>query len=331
VTVDCDVHARAPSMDELAPHLTDYWRDYVHEAGFFESGGLPVYYPPNAPTSRAATVDEVRAHLDATGTEIAILNCMYGVESFRRADFGSAIATALNDWLAAAYLDRDPRLRASVVVKPDDPEGAAAEIERRADDPRFVQVLLPARAGDRPYGNRFYRPLLETAARRGLPVALHFGGTTGNPPTPVGWPSWYLEEVVGFSHIYQAQLTSLVAEGALEALPELRIVLAESGWTWLPPLLWRLDKEWKGLQREIPWVKRAPSRAIREQVRVTLQPIDAPPEPRQLLETIEQLGTDELLLYATDFPHPHVHGAELLPAALLERARETNPRATYTF
>src|SRR2546427_12546783 len=107
-------------MDELAPPLTDYWRDYVREAGFFESGGLPVYYPPNAPTSRTATLDEVRAHLDATGTEIAILNCVYGVESFRRADFGSAVATALNDWLAAAYLDRRPRLRASIVVKPDD-------------------------------------------------------------------------------------------------------------------------------------------------------------------------------------------------------------------
>src|SRR5205823_840665 len=46
--IDCDVHARAPSIDELAPYLSEYWRDYVHEAGFFGSGGLPVYYPPNA-------------------------------------------------------------------------------------------------------------------------------------------------------------------------------------------------------------------------------------------------------------------------------------------
>ena len=57
------------------------------------------------------------------------------------------------------------------------------------------------------------------------------------------------------AHIFQAQLTSLIAEGAFERFPELRVVLLESGFGWLPPLLWRLDKEWKGLRREIPWVK----------------------------------------------------------------------------
>ena len=59
-------------------------------------------------------------------------------------------------------------------------------------------------------------------------------------------------------HIFEAQLTSLIAEGAFERFPELRVVLLESGFGWLPPLLWRLDKEWKGLRREIPWVKHAP-------------------------------------------------------------------------
>ncbi len=114
----------------------------------------------------------------------------------------------------------------------------------------------------------------------------------------------------------------------------LRIVLAECGWTWLPPLLWRLDKEWKGLQREIPWVTRPPSATLREHVRATVQPLDAPPEPQRLVEVIEQLGSDAFLLHASDFPHPHAATLEatlggLAPSGLLARVREENPRSVY--
>jgi len=243
------------------------------------------------------------------------------------------LANAVNDWLAAEWLDADPRLRAGIVVKPEDADGAVAEVERRAADPRFVQVLLPGRT-ERPYGNRAYRPLLRAAAGRGLPVAIHFGGSSGFPPTAVGWPSYYLEEVVGATQIFQAHLTSLVAEGAFEELPELRLVLAEAGWTWLPSLLWRLDKEWKGLQREIPWVRRAPSASIRDQVRLTVQPIDAPAEPRFLLDVLDQLGSDGMLLHSSDFPHPHAQELEEALGGLLAedraaRIRDGNPRELY--
>jgi uncharacterized protein len=105
------------------------------------------------------------------------------------------------------------------------------------------------------------------------------------------------------AHVFQSQLMSLVAEGVFDQFPELRIVCAESGWTWLPSMLWRLDKEWKGLRREVPWVKRAPSEYILEHVRFTLQPVDAPPEPQFLIETLEQIGSDDLLLFSTDWPH----------------------------
>ena len=102
------------------------------------------------------------------------------------------------------------------------------------------------------------------------------------------------------------QLTSLIAEGSFERFPKLRVVISEGGFAWLPSTMWRLDKEWKGLRREIPWVVRPPSHYIRERVRATLQPVDAPEDPRQLLQTLEQIGSDDLLLYATDYPHSHV-------------------------
>ena len=54
----------------------------------------------------------------------------------------AAFARAVNDWMRAEWLDRDPRLRASIVVPYEDPETSADEIRHWAGDRRFVQVLL---------------------------------------------------------------------------------------------------------------------------------------------------------------------------------------------
>ena len=99
--IDCDVHARAPAIEELTPFLPEYWADYVREAGFLGSAGLATVYPPGAAVSRTATLSEMQGHLDATGAELAVLTCVYGIETFRNVDFGRVIATAVNDWLAA--------------------------------------------------------------------------------------------------------------------------------------------------------------------------------------------------------------------------------------
>ena len=335
--VDCDVHAPAPAVDALAPYLDEYWFEYAVEAGFRSPSSIATVYPPGAPTTVAAGADPsvggLLRQLDREAAEVAIVTCFSGVEALRNVDFAHALATAVNDWLAAEWLDRDPRLRAAIVVKPDDPAGAAAEIERRAGDPRFVQVLLPVRA-DRPYGNRAYWPLLEAAVRHGRPLALHFGGSSGNPPTPVGWPSYYAEEYVGMAHVFQAQLTSLISEGAFERFPELRVVLLESGFGWLPPLLWRLDKEWRGLRREIPWVKRAPSQTIREHVRAAVQPIDGPRDPDELARLVEQIGGDEFLVFSSDYPHGHTRDydsafAGTLPPEVDRRIRRETAAKLY--
>ena len=138
------------------------------------------------------------------------------------------------------------------------------------------------------------------------------------------------------SSVFQTQLISLVAGGVFDAFPALRLVLIEGGVAWLPPMLWRLDKNWKGLRREIPWVRRLPSEYVREHVRLTTAPFDAPADPAQLREVVAQLGSDDLLLYASDYPHDHgedraVTALEFLPPALAARIKNENARALYRF
>ena len=113
--------------------------------------------------------------------------------------------------------------------------------------------------------------------------------------------------------------------------PDLKVVLLESGWTWLPAHLWRLTKYWRGLRMEIPWADRSPADIVRSNVRLSLQPTDAPPDAASLQRIIEHLQSDELLLFSTDYPHWQFDGMAAIPEGLSTELirRFDNPRATY--
>ncbi|MCO1657333.1 amidohydrolase family protein [Pseudonocardia humida] len=309
--VDTDVHITPRSIDALAGFLPARWRDYVRESGVqsLESD----LYPPRSPLSAmpgtrpedgppGSDLDLLRAQLlDPWRTRIAVTHCVYGVDGIHNPDWAVAMARAVNDWQHAEWLAVEPRLRGSVVVAAQDPARAADEIDRVGPLPEFVQVLMPVRARA-PLGSRTFWPIYEAAQRHGLALAVYAGGAAGNPVTPVGAPSYYLEEYVGLAQAFQAQVVSLVCEGVPVRFPRLPIVLVESGFTWLPALMWRLDKNWKGLRREVPWVDRLPSEVIRASVRLTAQPIDAP-DPARLGDVLDRLGSDRMLMFATDYPH----------------------------
>ena len=81
-------------------------------------------------------------------------------------------------------------------------------------------------------------------------------------------------------------------------------------------------------------MRRPPSAYVREHIRVAIQPLDAPPDPGQLVQIVEQLECEELLLYASDYPHRHAFDAERdllahLPDALADKIRRQNARAFY--
>jgi uncharacterized protein len=325
--IDCDVHNVVGSIETLEPYLDDHWREVIATSQF--AGPTDQAHPPNLATSRredlaavdggepGRTVGALRAQLlEPLDLEAAILSCDYGVESVHNPDAAAALARAVNDWQIERWLEPEPRLRAAIVLASQQPSLAVAEIERVAGHPQFVAVYLPVRSAI-PYGNRVWWPLLEAAVEHELVVELQFGGSSGLPPTASGWPTSWLEEYVDMASAFQSQLTSLVAEGTFDRFPELRMSLVESGFAWLPAFMWRFDKGWRGLRREIPWTRRLPSEYIREHVRVTLQPVDGPPEPAELLRVIDQLGSEEMLMFSSDYPHRHTaEGLAAIPADL---------------
>ena len=207
-----------------------------------------------------------------------------------------------------------------------------AEIERLKGDERFVQVMVLC-MGEKPLGRRTYWPIWEACDKAGLPVCVHAGSTYRHAPTTIGYGSFFLEDYVAQSQTFGAQVASFVTEGVFEKYPGLKVVLAESGFTWLPAFLWRLDKTWRGLRSEVPWVTRTPFETVRKHVRLTLQPVDAPETGDQLERVIDQLGSDEMLLFSTDYPHHQFDGdaafPDTIPASLRRKILLDNAQATY--
>src|SRR5262249_58989552 len=120
-------------------------------------------------------------------SSLAICNCLYGVQLVLIEDMAVAFTRALNDWLAKEWLDRDDRLRASIVVPMQNVEAAVEEIERLAPDPRFVQILVLAMQ-EVPLGRRQFWPIYAAAERHKLPLGIHAGSSFRHPVTPRGWP-----------------------------------------------------------------------------------------------------------------------------------------------
>jgi predicted TIM-barrel fold metal-dependent hydrolase len=281
----------------------------------------------------ATTADALATQaLAPFNTQLAICNCLYGVQALFSEDLGAAFARGVNDWIAREWLDRDPRLRASIIVPMQNAELAVEEINRCATDPRFVQILLLV-GSELPLGRRQYWPIYAAAEKHGLPVGIHAGSTYRHPMTAVGWPSYWGEEYVNQAPAFQSQLTSLVAEGVFAKFPGLTVVLMESGVSWLPAYLWRLTKFWKGLRSEIPWVADPPASVVRERVRLTLQPFDGPPDAASVMRVMEHIGSDETLLFSTDYPHWQFDGSAAIPegldAGLAKKIMAENPLHTY--
>ena len=340
--VDCDVHPAVPHLKALFPYLDEFWRDVFIERGI--PGFEPNTYPPNAPLSarpewktkggRAATeVGELTAQIfDRWGAGCAICTCLYGAELPFSEDMARAVARAVNDWVRAEWLDRDPRLRASIIIPTQNVEYAVEEIERCAADRRFVQIKVMAMQ-ETPLGRRQWWPIYAAAERHGLPIGIHPGSTYRHSITSLGWPSYYVEDYAAYAQAFQSQLTSLVCQGVFAKFPSLKVVLLESGVTWLPAFLWRLSKFWRGLRSEVPWVDRSPAAIVRDCVRLTVTPFDAPDASDALERTIEHLGSDEILLFASDYPHWQFDGDEWAPSGMPQTLRRKimidNPLATY--
>lgn len=345
---DGDIHPALADPTALYPYLSKRWRDHMDAYGMIPRHQYlagPAYpkgnpdacrrdaYPPEGGRPGSSLPFMRDQHLNPNNVELGILNPLLPTPgNAQNPDLSVALATAMNQWQLAEWLEPEPRLKGSIMPPYEDGPASAKEINRWAGDDRFSQVLLLSRTTE-PMGQRRYWPIFEAAASNDLPVAIHAFGYGGNPITSGGWPSYYIEEMSGHSQCCQALLASLVFEGVFEQFPTLKVILVEAGFAWLPALCWRLDKHWQKLRGEVPHLKRPPSEIVREHVWLTTQPMEEPDSRRHLKDVWEWIGEDRLI-FATDYPHwDYDDPVEALPIRLDEEPRcklfRENARAVY--
>ena len=332
---DGDIHPARFKASEFDPWLDQKWRDRIAQFGTrqrqpWQSG--PAYpksqpnasrrdaVPPEGGKQGSSLAFMQQQHLDPNNVVLGILNPLGSGQGIQDVDLSIALCHATNEWQIAKWTSQDKRLKASVVVAYEDPIASAAEIRRYADNPDFVQVLLLSRTSE-PLGSRKYWPIYEAAAEVGMPVGIHAFGYGGNPMTPSGYPSYYIEEMVGHSQAQQSLLNSLVVEGVFARFPTLKTVMIEGGSAWAPALAWRLDAAWKRLRAETPHLARLPSEYIRDHVWWTTQPLEEPEPRSHIADAIGWTGWDKFI-FATDYPHwDYDDPATSLPLKISESQR----------
>lgn len=350
---DCDIHPRPAGVGiggvskSLYPYMSKRWVDHVEEFGItyrqqWEKGSSYPKGQPQACRRDAFTPDGgspgsdlafmQAQHLDPNNVALGILNPLTSGQGATNPLLSAAITHATNEWQKTEWTSRDKRLRASVVVPYEDAEASVKEIELRADDADFAQVLLLSRTNE-PLGQKRYWPIYEAAAAANLAVGIHAFGNGGWANTAGGWGSYYIEEMVGHAQAQQALLVSMILEGVFEQVPNLRVVLVEGGLAWAASLGWRMDRQWKKLRRELPHLRRAPSEYIRSNVWFTTQPVEEPEPLSHLAEAIDWIGWDRVL-FATDYPHWDFDDpSRALPMKLSEERRlavfVNNAKAVY--
>lgn len=291
-------HSRFASGNQ-GPGTLGYW----NAAGFHQADAITE--EGDLISSNPKTLS--RQFFDRYNLEFGILNSENAIHVGvgPDMDFGAAVLSAMNDVMANEWLPVDSRFRGSINVGPSDPVLAAEEIHRLGDYPGMVQVMMGSGARI-PYGQRFYHPIYAAAVEYDLPVAIHPGnegvGMTG-PPNAAGYPSRYIEWHTTLVTSYISHLVSLITEGVFVRFPTLKFVMIEGGVSWVPPILWRLDKNWKALRQTTPWLDRLPSEYATDHIRLTTQPMEEPENSRHRKAMLEMLDVERMIMFSSDFPH----------------------------
>jgi predicted TIM-barrel fold metal-dependent hydrolase len=312
--IDTDIH-NSIDHGRVLDFLSEPWRSR-YASGNRGPGWLGYWNPNGVFRADAVMPDGTRIEADPGHLArefLDVYNIEYGVLNqpglnlglSPEPDFAAAVVSAINDVIVHDWLPADDRYLGSILVSQADPHLAAREIHRLGDHPRMVQVLMGSGARF-PMGQRYYDPIYEAAAASGLPVAIH-PGTEGNgvsgPTTPAGFAGSYLEWHTNLVSTYIAHLVSLLVEGTFVKFPTLRFALLEGGVAWLPPILWRLDKNWKGLRQTVPWLERAPSEYAREHIVLSTQPIEEPDNPEHFRAILDMFDASRMLMFSSDYPH----------------------------
>ncbi len=285
-------------------------------------GFRPRRLPPSGPNplELLPEIGERRLQsMDDTGITVQVLsNTGPGPDLVAGAD-GVAIAREMNDHLAAAIARHPDRFAGFAALPMQSPDAAAAELARAVKELRFAGALINGTTEGRFLDHPSYDVLLAAAEQLDVPIYVHphlapeavrqayylnLPEGTDRVLETAGW-GWHSETAI--------HLLRLVASGALDRHPKLKVIIGHMG-EMLPVMLARIDEV---IALDIEHLTRPISRTIREQVWITTSGVFTEPP---FLAALLTFGIDRIM-FSVDYPYaPNAHGRAFLDGLSLAPA-----------
>ncbi|MBI3918913.1 MAG: amidohydrolase [Betaproteobacteria bacterium] len=221
---------------------------------------------------------------------------------------------AYHRWMEA-YCGRFPdRLGGVILACGRDVKSALEEIKRWGKS-RWAWGVLPYAPYGMPLDHPDLEPVWAAAAEHDLAITLHTF-TVMPPYAPGGTDNWenlFLQRSASHPWCGMRNMASLIGAGLMDRYPGLRIGTLEAGHGWLPFWMARIDEHATTIRSEISDLKMKPSEYVLSGR--YFQSIEIPEGVNLTNAVIDLLGED-VLMYASDYPHGESHFPESVDAVL---------------
>ena len=226
-------------------------------------------------------------------------------------ELSQAYCRAYNRWIADFCRPYSDRLIPIAHLSLGDPQAAALELERAVKDGCRGAFVAPFTITHKPHGHPDHDPVFAMAEKLDVPFAIHptFEPKGLNRARFHGMERMPLLGVIA-SQILQQPLSTFFQFGVFDKFPKLRVVILESGSSWLGFWMDRMDEGYETWIGGTLPLKKKPSEYVRKQVWIS-----GDPDEQATAYVIDYVGRDRFF-WASDFPHPD-HGGKYLDA--LER------------
>jgi predicted TIM-barrel fold metal-dependent hydrolase len=210
-------------------------------------------------------------------------------------ELARAAAHAWNEWAMDDFMAQQHRIFAPAIVPLVDVDDAVAELESAAEQ-GFQAIFLPtSMPADREWGFDLWEPLWAAADAANMVLAYHIG--TGRENVVYRGPGGAVVNYMETTYPGMRVVTHLVASGALDRHPSLKVLIAEGGAGWVPALGDRMDEAYRQHGMFVrPRLSRLPSEIVRQQVYASFQ------HDISAVQIIEDTHYNNVM-WGDDYPH----------------------------
>ena len=237
--------------------------------------------------------------MDAAGIDVQVISLTSpGAEQFDPA-MGAPLAKRANDHLAEVIQKHPNRFVGFAALAPNDPQGAARELERAVKTLGFKGWKTHSNYGGTYLDDKKYWPILEMAEKLDVPIFLH----PAVPAIPQLRAYGFAMAGAPFGFGVETSITMmrLIYSGVFDQYPKLKIILGHLG-EGLPFLIQRMDFPYLR-----PWVdpeargnmKRKPSEYLKHN---TFMSTSGNYFDAAFMCTYHAMGIERIIL-STDYPY----------------------------